>query len=154
MKRYQGWDKSGVETDTSALLALCHSFWVTLHSDALQLSGESNFQKLSDVSGCKAQLKPSTNGKSCPSVSPDTSGFALTSLRLTCSALILSSPFICTCCDHLVLWQTIASRISAWLHDHGLRKKTHQTSLKAEGRDWTQANNSKLYLCCAGLLEW
>lgn len=57
MKGQQRKDESGVPADTSELPALCHFFRVTLNSDALWLSGKAHFQKLSDVSGCKAQLK-------------------------------------------------------------------------------------------------
>lgn len=107
---------------------------------------------LSDVSRCKAQMKLSTNGKSCPSISPGMSRI--------CSDLfktyLLCPRFLTFIHLYLLGWfgyKTNHPNRSAWLHCHELRKKII-TSLNPEGRAWTLAGRKTAHSMCVVLVFW
>lgn len=95
-------------------------------------SGESRFQKLFNVSGCKAQLKLSTNGKSCPTVSPNTPGTALTSLRLPLKTTLLWLSHL----HSLYLMWSLGTRKTHRGHNPTIWVKKHIKHLWM--LDWTQ----------------
>lgn len=79
-------------------------------------------------------------------------GFALTSLKLTCSALVFSLPSTCTYRDHLATRQTIQTdrrgfTLMSW------EKKP--TSLNPEDRDWALAGRQiTARSICVVLVFW